>query len=230
MSLLSLHLNRYLFTLDLPDYWENKHADQTLEVLMSDLDPAIMDQFYMKDGVSASDVTRVSGRLLAPSRLGSNFFTMSCDSSPCLAPPNALLFRLQMSGIRDLIPGSVIDATMFNPCGYSMNGMKADVSVSGGGGSELTLSKKREGLSNSCFLVSREPTGRSTSPQSRSSPTSASRPTSPRPPMTTLCGRLWRFSSRGSLLPHFLSIRYDQHLLFFCVFFFYLVFSILTFH
>lgn len=79
----------YLFTLDLPEFWENKHADQTLEVLMSDLDPAIMDQFYMKDGVSASDVTR-------------------------------------MSGIRDLIPGSVIDATMFNPCGYSMNGMKTD--------------------------------------------------------------------------------------------------------
>nr|XP_057923091.1 S-adenosylmethionine decarboxylase proenzyme isoform X1 [Doryrhamphus excisus] len=79
----------YLFTLDLPEYWENKYADQTLEVLMSDLDPAIMDQFYMKDGVSASDVTR-------------------------------------MSGICDLIPGSVIDATMFNPCGYSMNGMKTD--------------------------------------------------------------------------------------------------------
>lgn len=51
---------RYLFTLDLPEYWENKHADQTLEVLMSDLDPANMDQFFMKDGVSASEVTRVS--------------------------------------------------------------------------------------------------------------------------------------------------------------------------
>lgn len=38
------------------------------------------------------------------------------------------LFLFQMSGICDLIPGSVIDATMFNPCGYSMNGMKADVS------------------------------------------------------------------------------------------------------
>jgi S-adenosylmethionine decarboxylase len=50
---------RYLFTLDLPEFWENKHADQTLEVLMSDLDPAIMDQFFMKDGVSANDVTRV---------------------------------------------------------------------------------------------------------------------------------------------------------------------------
>ncbi|CAB1342860.1 unnamed protein product [Coregonus sp. 'balchen'] len=51
----------YLFTLDLPEFWENKHADQTLEVLMSDLDPAIMDQFFMKDGVSANDVTRMSG-------------------------------------------------------------------------------------------------------------------------------------------------------------------------
>ncbi|XP_026885617.1 S-adenosylmethionine decarboxylase proenzyme isoform X3 [Electrophorus electricus] len=79
----------YLFTLELPECWENNQADQTLEILMSDLDPAVMDQFYMKDGVSASDVTR-------------------------------------MSGIRDLIPGSVIDATMFNPCGYSMNGMKTD--------------------------------------------------------------------------------------------------------
>lgn len=38
------------------------------------------------------------------------------------------LTLFQMSGIRDLIPGSVIDATMFNPCGYSMNGMKSDVS------------------------------------------------------------------------------------------------------
>lgn len=80
----------YLFTLDVPENQEHKQlADQTLEVLMSDLDPAVMDQFFMKDGVTAKDVTR-------------------------------------MSGIRDLIPGSVIDATMFNPCGYSMNGMKTD--------------------------------------------------------------------------------------------------------
>lgn len=38
-------------------------------------------------------------------------------------------FGFKMSGISDLIPGSVIDATMFNPCGYSMNGMKTDVSI-----------------------------------------------------------------------------------------------------
>jgi S-adenosylmethionine decarboxylase len=77
--------------LDFPESRVISQPDQTLEILMSELDPAVMDQFYMKDGVTAKDVTRESG-------------------------------------IRDLIPGSVIDATLFNPCGYSMNGMKSDVS------------------------------------------------------------------------------------------------------
>ncbi|MEJ1286716.1 S-adenosylmethionine decarboxylase 2 [Cricetulus griseus] len=81
----------YLYTLDFPESRVINQPDQTLEILMSELDPAVMDQFYMKDGVTAKDVTRESG-------------------------------------IRDLIPGSVIDATLFNPCGYSMNGMKSDSS------------------------------------------------------------------------------------------------------
>ncbi|XP_069743708.1 S-adenosylmethionine decarboxylase proenzyme isoform X2 [Narcine bancroftii] len=79
----------YLYTLDMPEDSGIKQPDQTLEVLMSELDPAVMDQFFMKDGVTVNDVTR-------------------------------------MSGIRDLIPGSVIDATLFDPCGYSLNGMKVD--------------------------------------------------------------------------------------------------------
>uniref|UniRef100_A0A2K5DD12 adenosylmethionine decarboxylase n=1 Tax=Aotus nancymaae TaxID=37293 RepID=A0A2K5DD12_AOTNA len=79
----------YLYTLDFPESWVISQPDQTSEILMSELDPAVMDGFYMKDGVTAKNVT--------------------CES-----------------GIRDLIPGSVIDATMFNPCGYSMNGMKSD--------------------------------------------------------------------------------------------------------
>ncbi|XP_012924308.1 S-adenosylmethionine decarboxylase proenzyme-like [Heterocephalus glaber] len=74
-------------TLDFPE--SSKQADQTLEILMSELDPGVMDKFYMKDGVTAKDVTRESG-------------------------------------IHDLIPGSIIGATLFNPCGYSVNGMKSD--------------------------------------------------------------------------------------------------------
>lgn len=84
-----------------------------------------------------------------------------------------------MSGIRDLIPGSVIDATMFNPCGYSMNGMKTDVSLFGDPMCRLSL----------VFVmwrsvVSRELTGPSTSPRSQISPMSALKPTSRRHPTT----------------------------------------------
>uniref|UniRef100_A0A8C5YHZ4 S-adenosylmethionine decarboxylase proenzyme n=1 Tax=Microcebus murinus TaxID=30608 RepID=A0A8C5YHZ4_MICMU len=78
-----------LYALDFPESRVVSQPDQTLEILMSELDPAAMDQLYVKDSVTAKDVTRESG-------------------------------------IRDLIPGFVIDATLFNPCGYSVNGMKSD--------------------------------------------------------------------------------------------------------
>ncbi|XP_014698388.2 S-adenosylmethionine decarboxylase proenzyme-like [Equus asinus] len=80
---------RYLYTLDFPESRVISQPARTLKILMSELDPAALDQFYVKDGITAKDVTRESG---------------ICDG----------------------IPGSVIDATMSNPCGYSMNGMKSD--------------------------------------------------------------------------------------------------------
>lgn len=52
-------LCRYLYTLDFPESRISNQPDQTLEILMSELDPVVMDQFYMKDGVTANDVTRV---------------------------------------------------------------------------------------------------------------------------------------------------------------------------
>ena len=36
-------------------------------------------------------------------------------------------FVLQKSGIGDLIPGTVIDDVLFEPCGYSMNGLLPNV-------------------------------------------------------------------------------------------------------
>ena len=79
----------YLYTLDFPESRVINQPDQTLEILMSELDPAVWTQCCMKDGITAKDVTHESR-------------------------------------IRDLIPGSVIDAILFDPCGYSMNGMKSD--------------------------------------------------------------------------------------------------------
>lgn len=64
--------------------------DQTLEILMTDLDQDAMKLFYKdKDFVSTEHVTKTSG-------------------------------------IADLLPGMIVDDFMFDPCGYSMNGLLKD--------------------------------------------------------------------------------------------------------
>uniref|UniRef100_A0A5F4WLA7 Adenosylmethionine decarboxylase n=1 Tax=Callithrix jacchus TaxID=9483 RepID=A0A5F4WLA7_CALJA len=58
------HMNSdcwYLYTLDFPESRVISQPDQTLEILMSEFDPAVMDQFCMKDGVTAKDVTPERG-------------------------------------------------------------------------------------------------------------------------------------------------------------------------
>lgn len=106
-----------------------------------------------------------------------------------------------MSGIRDLIPGSVIDATMFNPCGYSMNGMKTDVSGSCQWCCLQGLLYKYtwDIIENQYILSYRELTGRSTSLQSQSSPMSALKPTSLRRPTMIWSGKLWTCLSQENL-------------------------------
>ncbi|XP_026741946.1 S-adenosylmethionine decarboxylase proenzyme [Trichoplusia ni] len=94
----------YLYTL-LPlegtvDALEKEHSDasegrgltepdQTIEILMSDLDPAVMDIFTRQYSADAAQATKESG-------------------------------------IDKIIPGMVIDDFLFDPCGYSMNGVAKD--------------------------------------------------------------------------------------------------------
>ncbi|CAG9788528.1 unnamed protein product [Diatraea saccharalis] len=63
--------------------------DQTIEILMSGLDPDVMDIFTRAASASAADATKASG-------------------------------------IDKIIPGMVIDDYLFDPCGYSMNGVAKD--------------------------------------------------------------------------------------------------------
>lgn len=77
----------YLYTLNpLKNFIGVQVPDQTLEVLMQELDPNIMKIFTRKVCSSAKEAT-------------------------------------QTSGIDKLIPGIVIDDFLFEPCGYSMNGL-----------------------------------------------------------------------------------------------------------
>ncbi|KAJ8893724.1 hypothetical protein PR048_006324 [Dryococelus australis] len=69
-----------------------EEADQTLEILMSELDPEVMSIFTRDESSSAAEATR-------------------------------------KSGIEKLIPDMLIDDYLFEPCGYSMNGITKSVSI-----------------------------------------------------------------------------------------------------
>jgi len=62
--------------------------DQSIEIMMVDLDRDKMKQFFKSETFVSSDQTTIE------------------------------------TGISDILPGSDIDAHMFDPCGYSMNGLK----------------------------------------------------------------------------------------------------------
>lgn len=76
----------YLYTLDNSSI---EQPDQTLEILMTDLDDDVMNHFQNTTGRKEADVTRDSG-------------------------------------IAGLLPDCKIDAFLFEPCGYSMNGLLKD--------------------------------------------------------------------------------------------------------
>lgn len=77
----------YLYTLNpLEDFIGVQVPDQTLEVIMQELDPKIMKIFTKEVCSTAKEAT-------------------------------------QKSGIDKLLPGVVIDDYLFEPCGYSMNGL-----------------------------------------------------------------------------------------------------------
>jgi S-adenosylmethionine decarboxylase len=76
----------YLYMTEKPEKKENLPLDQTLEILMSDLDPKAMAPFFKKSCPNAEEATN-------------------------------------RSGIADLFPGAICDDFLFDPCGYSVNGL-----------------------------------------------------------------------------------------------------------
>lgn len=79
----------YLFTIDAVGV---NMPDQTLEVIMTEVDNSVMAMFTRDYGLTAKELT-------------------------------------EKSGISSLIPGAVIDEFLFDPCGYSMNGILPNVSA-----------------------------------------------------------------------------------------------------
>jgi len=78
-------------------------TERTFEMVMFDMDREVMRQFYRPP----SDDQKTDAD-------GFHYPSTSEDST-------------MMSGIDTLVPGSEIDAFLFNPCGYSCNGLKDDI-------------------------------------------------------------------------------------------------------
>lgn len=95
--------------------------DQTLEVVMFNLDRRVMRKFYKRvaleepeDALAAADAKHAQGAQgpPAPASEGDEL------------QPSTGKEATQLSGIDKLIPGAVIDDFLFSPCGYSCNGLK----------------------------------------------------------------------------------------------------------
>ncbi|XP_072393960.1 S-adenosylmethionine decarboxylase proenzyme isoform X1 [Diabrotica undecimpunctata] len=85
----------YLYTLNpipqrLPSLPNPDEPDQTLEIMMTDLDPEIMSIFTKEECLNATEATK-------------------------------------KAGIDKIIPNMIIDDFLFNPCGYSMNGVTKNI-------------------------------------------------------------------------------------------------------
>ena len=86
--------------------------DQTIEILMSELDTDIMDIFHQHTSASAKEAREVSSK-------NDKLAQLNHDSP----------FFLKKSGIDQLVPNMKIDDYLFEPCGYSMNGVLLNVNL-----------------------------------------------------------------------------------------------------
>lgn len=91
--------------------------DQTIEILMTDLDPDVMAIFTKEECKNATEATQVNFQVYVHG-LFSNKHYPKYSSLISL-----LLLLFQRSGIEKILPDMIIDDYQFEPCGYSMNGI-----------------------------------------------------------------------------------------------------------
>lgn len=98
-----------------PALVHNNEPDQTIEILMTELDPQVMAIFTKEECGKSKEATEVFVFLYV--FYGYGYLI-------------GFIFVLQRSGIHKILPGMLIDDYLFDPCGYSMNGIsKNNVSL-----------------------------------------------------------------------------------------------------
>jgi len=137
----------HLYIVDFNEVDASNYKQQTCELIMFNLDPKIMKQFYQQaEAIKAGEGASSSSSSTSPSHGG----CASCGSpTPAASMEECKEEKLvnssgqgfanlngegsrsgddatKRSGIDLLLPYSQIDAFLFNPCGYSCNGLLKD--------------------------------------------------------------------------------------------------------
>lgn len=112
----------HLYIVDFNEVDASQYKQQTIEMIMFNLDPKIMRQFYQAQ--QASDATSSSSaapmeesKEILLNSSGQGFANLNGEGSK--SGDDAT----KRSGIDKLIPGSDIDGFLFSPCGYSCNAL-----------------------------------------------------------------------------------------------------------
>ncbi|KAJ3094913.1 spermidine resistance protein [Phlyctochytrium bullatum] len=107
------------------DYSSEDEADEedddvTLEILMQDLDPSVTKYFWRaEDELAPADETESK-----PSQVGSKSVQFARSNlNTDFKIRKAERRVLEQTGIAEIYPYSVVDDFVFNPCGYSLNGL-----------------------------------------------------------------------------------------------------------
>ena len=139
----------HLYIWDFNQLAAQHYQQQTLEVIMFNLNTQKMNTFYKQQ--SASTSSNGSGNSSSEQQQQPNELGVG---HPCVDGKEAT----RVSGIDRLLPGSVIDAHLFTPCGYSCNG-RVDVK---------DINSIRTSLGNANVEESKQPHSSPSSPSSAS--------------------------------------------------------------
>ena len=134
------HWNAFVY--DNCDRPMSESTDRTLNIMMYDLDPEVAINFWKKQQDIQTDTKKDTAESKDTKESSSSSPSISTTTIPTTAPSitatttSETISKLSSlsevdqitikSGIRDLLPTATIQAHLFDPCGYSMNGLLFD--------------------------------------------------------------------------------------------------------
>ena len=115
------HWNAFVY--DDCDRPMSESTDRTLNIMMYDIDPVVAQHFWKKKGSSSTEATVTGDNTKDPEAAEAAAAAAASTEMSEAALKMAADAVTVNSGIHDLLPSTTIQAHVFDPCGYSMNGL-----------------------------------------------------------------------------------------------------------